>query len=52
LSLLAKIRELASVVLFIVDPDDRSLEAIDKKIKDFVTADPGAELDRSVDSDT
>jgi hypothetical protein len=52
LSLLSKIRELASAVLFIVDPDDRSLEAIDKKIKDFVIADTGAELDRSVDSDT
>jgi hypothetical protein len=52
LSLLAKIRTLAGLVLFKVNPDDRSVTAISKTIKDYVIMDTGAELDRfSVESD-
>jgi hypothetical protein len=46
LSLLAKIRELSSLVLLKVDCDDGNLTPINKRISDFAIVGTGAELDR------
>jgi hypothetical protein len=46
LSLFAKIRELAALVLFSVDPDDGTRTPLNKQIKEFVISNTGTELDR------